>query len=459
MMMATNGDEIDCSKPWRRYLITYSQAELSKFPTRESFAAAVCDVFTSERSKFRPQHWACCLENHADNGVHYHMALKLTGPKKWLECKRALQRKYGVVINFSDHDGYYTAYRYISKSDENVYHSPNHPNLNEIGSPKTKNCLQHTYRQRRVNTQAATHTTTSTSNEKLESNPPTKKMKKLSNIDVSEFMHKHDIRDQTSLLAVANDQQEEGKKDLANYALSRSSKSLDELIQQTWKMKEASAVLKRQKASRMEIILEAAAGNCVENCEGVWLKCAEEVLVNNKLHPVLFAAAVRDLLMFGRGKYRNVMIVGPTNCGKTFLFKPLKLLFNTFSNPAADKYAWVGAEKSEIIWLNDFRWTRELIEWKSLLLLLEGDRVNLPAPKNHFATDVCVDTDVPIFATSKDVIKFRGSYNAEDKSEDDMMASRWKVFRFTNSIPEREQKKITPCPHCFANLVLVGELC
>ena len=92
MMMATNGDEIDCSKPRRSYLITYSQAELSRFPTRESFAAAVCDVFTSERSKFRPQHWACCLENHADNGVHYHMALKLTGPKKWLECKRAPQR-------------------------------------------------------------------------------------------------------------------------------------------------------------------------------------------------------------------------------------------------------------------------------------------------------------------------------------------------------------------------------
>ena len=57
------------------------------------------------------------------------MALKLTGPKKWLQCKRALQKKHGVVVNFSDHDGYYTAYRYISKSDENVYHSPNHEEL------------------------------------------------------------------------------------------------------------------------------------------------------------------------------------------------------------------------------------------------------------------------------------------------------------------------------------------
>lgn len=456
--MAEFRDEINCGKPRRSYLITYSQADLNKFPTRESFAAAICEVFTSERSKFRPQHWACCLENHADQGFHYHMALKLTGPKKWLECKRALQRKHGVVVNFSDHDGYYTAYRYISKSDENVYHSPNHPNLDEIGSPKTKNCLQRTYHQRRRNRQAATLGTTPQNDEEPNSNPPTKKMKKLSNIDVSEFIHKHNIRNQTTFLAVANAQQEEGKKDLANYALSRSKKSLDELIQQTWRMKEAAAVLKRQKASRMDIIREAAAGTCVENCEGLWLRCAEEVLVNNKLHPILFAAAVRDLLILGRGKYRNVMIVGPTDCGKTFLFRPLELLFNTFSNPAADKYAWVGADKKEIIWLNDFRWTRELIEWKSLLLLLEGDRVNLPAPKNHFAMDVCIDTDIPIFATSKDVIKYRGSYNAEDQREDDMMASRWKVFRFTHSIPEREQKKMTPCPHCFAKLVLMGEI-
>ena len=85
--MAEFRDEINCAKPRRSYLITYSQADLNKFPTRQSFAAAVCEVFTSERSKFRPQHWACCLENHGDDGFHYHMALKLTGPKKWLECK------------------------------------------------------------------------------------------------------------------------------------------------------------------------------------------------------------------------------------------------------------------------------------------------------------------------------------------------------------------------------------
>ena len=190
----------------------------------------------------------------------------------------------------------------------------------------------------------------------------------------------------------------------------------------------------------MDIIREAAAGQCVQGCEGMWLKCAEELLYNSKVHPILYAAAVREMLTLGRGKYRNLMIVGKTNCGKTFLLKPLLLLFDTFSNPAADKYAWVGTDKKEVIWLNDFRWSRELIEWKSFLLLLEGDQVNLPAPKNHYATDVCIDHDVPIFATSKDAIKYRGPYNAEDMNEDDMSSVRALLQTHSHAASTRRAK-------------------
>ena len=428
--MAELGDEIERTKPRRSYLVTYSKANLEKFLTRESFAEAIVEPFVSKQSSSKPQHWVCCVEKHADDSYHYHLAVKLTGPKRWLESKRTLQRKHGIVVNFSDHDGYYSAYKYICKYDDNVYHSPNHPNLNEIGSPKTKNCHK-AYRERCSKRQVPTN----------EQDPNSgKKIRKLSNIEVSEFIVKNNIKNETALLAIADAQSVEGKKDLANYVICRSSKSLNELIQQTWKMKEASATLERKKRCRMDIIREAADGQCVQGCEGMWLKSAEEVLYNNKVHPILYAAAVRELLTLGRGKYRNLRIVVKTNCGETFLLKPLLHLFDTFSNPAADKYAWVGADKKEVIWLNDFRWSKELIEWKSFLLLLEGDEVNLPAPQNHYATDVCINHDIPIFATSKDIIKYRGPYNQEDKNEDDMMASRWKVFHFTHSIPEEEQK-------------------
>ncbi len=210
--------------------------------------------------------------------------------------------------------------------------------------------------------------------------------------------------------------------------------------------------------SRMELIRKVANGECASACEGRWLECAKEVLINNKVHLILFAAAVRELLLLGRGKYRNIIIVGPTNCGKTFLLKPLELIFTTFSNPAVDKYAWVGADNCKIILLNDFRWSKELIEWKSFLLLLKGDVVKLPAPKNHYSADVAIEKDTPVFATSKSIIKYTGNYNSQDQSGFEMMASRWKVFTFSYSIPEDKQKNVVSCPKCFAELVLMGEI-
>ena len=110
-------DEIDKSKPRRSYLITYSKADLQKFSTRESFGEAVVAAFTSKQGKVVPQHWACCLEKHSDGGYHYHLSLKLSGPKWWVEAKRALEAEHGITVNFSDHNGYYTAYRYINKYD------------------------------------------------------------------------------------------------------------------------------------------------------------------------------------------------------------------------------------------------------------------------------------------------------------------------------------------------------
>ena len=200
-----------------------------------------------------------------------------------------------------------TAYKY----DENIHHSPNHPNLGEVRSSRTKGCHR-AYHQKRASKRVSSSTRTHQSHEKYLY--PDKKIKKLSNIDVSEFIQKHNIKDQTSLLAIANNQKEQGKKDLVQYGFSHSSRNIDELIKQTCRMKGAAKVLDHQKASRMQLIRDA--------CDGVWLRCAQEVLVNNKVHPILFAAAIRNLLTLGRGKYRNVMIVGVTNCEKTFLFKP-----------------------------------------------------------------------------------------------------------------------------------------
>ena len=117
-----------------------------------------------------------------------------------------------------------------------------------------------------------------------------------------------------------------------------------------------------------------------------------EVLRNNKVHPFVFAAALRDLLINGGGKFRNLLIIGPANCGKTFMLKPLESVYDVFLKPANDNYAWVGADSAEVILLQDFRWSREMIPWNDLL-----ETVKLPAPKNQFSPDVIIAKDTPIF--------------------------------------------------------------
>ena len=72
------------------------------------------------------------------------------------------------------------------------------------------------------------------------------------------------------------------------------------------------------------------------------------MLIHNGISEVKFARSIVESLDKGQGKYRNVMLVGPTNCGKTFLLNPLNVIYNTFTNPASSSFAWVGAEKAEM---------------------------------------------------------------------------------------------------------------
>lgn len=87
---------------------------------------------------------------------------------------------------------------------------------------------------------------------------------------------------------------------------------------------------------------------------------ANQILERNGINRKAFTDSVKLLLEKGRGKNRNILIVGPANCGKTFLLNPLTNIFNVFLNPATSTFAWVGAEQAECIFLNDFRWSEQL---------------------------------------------------------------------------------------------------
>ena len=67
--------ELDPRQVRQVYLVTYSQANTTKFPTRRSFAEVVVRSF-SQRSETVLQ-WCCAQENHQRSGVHFHVAIKL----------------------------------------------------------------------------------------------------------------------------------------------------------------------------------------------------------------------------------------------------------------------------------------------------------------------------------------------------------------------------------------------
>ena len=80
------------------------------------------------------------------------------------------------------------------------------------------------------------------------------------------FLLTHKIRTSKQLFAVANEQKNDGKKDLANFVLYPSSKCLNELIEHAWQMQSAQYEIQRAKKSCIELLRECGDGDCVEGC-------------------------------------------------------------------------------------------------------------------------------------------------------------------------------------------------
>ena len=429
--------ELSCRQVRSVYLITYSQADLQKFPSRLTFANTLTSLF--QTSKIKVVQWVCCIEDHQVSGVHYHMAVKLNNNKRWLPVKKKMFENFGVQLHFSsNHLNYYSAWKYVTKSDQEYLQSPNHPDLTLGDSPKTSQATRKRSRKRKQNEQKGNKY---------------KKQKRLTNSMVSNVIRTKSIKTKTELYALAETQRKEGKNELFDFIINRNSKKIVDLINITWEMHSAQSELSRCQKSRLEILSDCLSEDCVEGCDGMWYTTATETLERNNISVETFTGAVKSLLEKGRGKYRNILIIGPANCGKTFILKAITKVFNTFVNPASSSFAWVGAENAEVIFLNDFRWSPQLLPWHDLLLLLEGESVHLPAPKTHFAQDILMTNDTPIFATSSSTIQYiKNGVICERETE--MMAVRWKVFKFWNQISETEQKELVPCKHCFATFIL-----
>ena len=90
-----------------------------------------------------------------------------------------------------------------------------------------------------------------------------RKKPRLAKQDVSAFIVDHNLKTATEVYAFAEDRKEAGEHDLSNFILNQGEPKVLQLLSDTWKMKEARAKLLRQSKTRIQLLEEAAEGDCV----------------------------------------------------------------------------------------------------------------------------------------------------------------------------------------------------
>ena len=81
-----------------------------------------------------------------------------------------------------------------------------------------------------------------------------------------EFMVENNIKSETELFAIADEQKKARKKDLANVVLRRSTNTLSDLLENSWEMESASKKVFCSEQTRMEVIHKNSHGRCADSC-------------------------------------------------------------------------------------------------------------------------------------------------------------------------------------------------
>lgn len=437
----------------RNHLVTLAQANPEQFPDEHSFAAAMVRAFTDCGRDVTQ--WACCQEDHQGGGIHYHFVASIGGKncQRYEPVVERFKADHGVVVRFTKgcSGGYSRGYRYLTKEGMGrIAHSPDHPTLEQIQERgrRSASCRD-----------AFLSKAAEAKKRRASEPPPPRKGKqasgkppRLSMQEVGDFVLRNSITTYAEFEKVAHDRRSNGDNDLFNFICRTKRANTEELITRMNSMRAVPEREADEKLTKMEKLERAGQGDCVENCDGKWRRYAEEILVANDMDVKEVAHCFKEALTVGRGKGINPNLVGPADCGKSFLVQPLEEIYKCFTSPTTGSFAWVELEGKEVIILNDLRWTQSLIPWDDFLRLLEGGTVQFRRPGNSYSAPLVISrsNSTAIFATGIDEIK-----HEFDSGETDMMKLRWKVFKFSKPVsPDKVDRKCKPCPRCFHDFVM-----
>ena len=435
------------------YLITYSQADVLKVRSRKMFADLICEEFNRDDVDTVVDQWAVAAELHKTEGIHYHCSIKLRKVRRWKQVRANLLKKYGIHVDFLEfHDTYFHAFEYIIKQDTHYVTSPGHRKLDN-SAPQTSAAIS---AKRKL-----------TIEKKQSSEKSIKKRPRMDNSTIYHIIVKNDLKTDNDLCAFSKMQLKEGNEDIHKWMMNHHSlKSRQDILDTAWRIQDSEKNNERESKSLINNLHDAALENCRTDpntgmkCCGKWFNAALDILERNDIKPEFFAGLIHTALKHGRGKGRNVMIIGETNCAKSFMLMPLLHIYDCFTSPSGSTFNFVGAHEKEVLVFNDLRYEangkfdKEFMPWRSFLNLLEGAPINVPMPKNHYSSDVTWTKKQPVFATSDRKI-IRLMNNHINMGETSQMDERWIYIRFTSQLQQSEiDYNLVHCPRCFAEFIL-----
>ena len=229
-------------------------------------------------------------------------------------------------------------------------------------------------------------------------------------------------------------------------------------LERALKAMDAKERSKRASMTRLEILKEYLDTHTCTCCHtGANYKMMKEVLVKNGMDGS-FQKAVIMTLRTGREKLTNLCIIGASNMAKSYVLKPLFLIFRTYTRPDGGSYQLEDLLDKEMVFLNDFEFNddaKKWMPWPFLKNFLEGEHINVARPKNR-GGNAEFKSDAPVFMTApQEVELYRGK--CRDEYETTQMRNRVSYLRFTQVfIKEEGVPDVKPCGHCGARLYLEG---
>lgn len=278
---------------------------------------------------------------------------------------------------------------------------------------------------------------------------------KMTHFTFLDTCRRHGLRNERDLWALAGDLEQKGDGALTSFMMEN---DVGVALERVAKAMDAKEATRRSKMTRLEILQEyRATKTCTCSQPGSCYKLMKEVLGKNGVDGE-FQKLVVATLSTGREKATNLCIVGGTNMAKSFVLKPLFIIYKTYTRPDGGSYQLENLLGKEVVFLNDFEYdesAQKWMPWQYFKNFLEGEKVAVARPKNR-GGNVDFESDAPVFMTApQEVALYRGKLR--DEYETSQMNSRVKYipFRFTFSkqagVPE-----VKPCGHCGARVYLEG---